>query len=263
MVCHGRCRSWHGHLAHGSLWPLPFVARASCPCVAGASCPCKGVPITVEIHSFVLGPFETNSYLLLGERTVTGGDGPRDAWVIDPSMGAERLIEAARRAGAGVRWVLLTHGHADHIAGIGQLRRVWPDLKIACPRADVVMLTDARANLSAEFNLPVTVGPADELLEAGRTLVGEGFELTVIATPGHTPGGVSFHCPQLGAVFTGDALFAGSVGRSDLPGGDHEQLIASIRRGLLSLGDDTQVLPGHGPATTIGQERRTNPFLLL
>jgi len=209
--------------------------------------------VDVDIHPFVAGPLETNTYLL-SHRT--------DGWIIDPAMGMGDVARFIRSRRIELRRVLLTHGHGDHIAGIGELKRDWPGLKVFCPRAEAGMLTDPQANLSGAFGLDITAGAPDELVEPGQTLQAGGLELLVLDTPGHTPGSVSYYCPAARAVFTGDALFAGSVGRSDLPGGDHTRLIESIRRSLLSLPDETVVLPGHGPSTTIGHERRTNPFLL-
>ena len=209
--------------------------------------------MSIEIHVFVAGPLETNTYLLTSGTT---------AWVIDPAMGLDELIAVARQRGLDVRRVLLTHGHADHIAGIPQLRRAWPGLKVACPRADAAMLTDPRANLSADFGLGITVGEADELIDPGQVLRESDLELRVLDTAGHTAGGVSYYCPAAKVVFSGDSLLAGSIGRTDLPGGDYPRLIRDIRRNLLSLDDAVRVLPGHGPASTIARERRANPFLV-
>ena len=206
----------------------------------------------IEVRGFELGPFQVNTYVLSWEAS---------AWVIDPSLDSEPLVDWLAGQRLDVQRILLTHGHGDHIAGIELLRKRWPGLKVVCPRGDAFMLPDPMANLSGAFGMALRVAPADELVEGGAILRGEGFELDVLDTAGHTPGGVSFLWREKGLVFTGDALFAGSIGRTDFPGSDHSRLIESIRRNLFSLDDATQILPGHGPASTIGQERRTNPFL--
>jgi glyoxylase-like metal-dependent hydrolase (beta-lactamase superfamily II) len=123
------------------------------------------------------------------------------------------------------------------------------------------MLGDPVANVSAMFGLSLTCPPADELLSPGQTLSEDGLAWRVLDTSGHTPGGVSYHCAEAGVVLTGDALFEGSIGRTDIPGADAERLLRNIRENLLSLPDLTRVLPGHGPETTVGRERRNNPFL--
>ena len=122
------------------------------------------------------------------------------------------------------------------------------------------MRADAEANLSAAFGFDVTACGADDLVRPGRSLVLGDFQWAVLDTSGHTPGGVSYYCSQAGVVIVGDALFAKSIGRTDLPGASASRLIRNIQKNLLSLPDQTRVLPGHGPETTIGAEKRTNPF---
>jgi glyoxylase-like metal-dependent hydrolase (beta-lactamase superfamily II) len=156
---------------------------------------------------------------------------------------------------------VLTHGHCDHIAGIADLRSAVGQVPVWCPADDAHMLCDAEANLSAPFGFPMAVPPPDEVFRAGQTLTLGESAWDVLDTSGHTAGGVSLYCRQAEAVFTGDALFAGGIGRTDLPGGDEARLIANIRGALLALPDRTAVYPGHGPATTVAVERKTNPFL--
>jgi glyoxylase-like metal-dependent hydrolase (beta-lactamase superfamily II) len=205
----------------------------------------------VQIDTLVLGPLETNCYLL---RAGT------DCWVVDPAWPGV-LPGRLRRAGLAPGRILLTHAHADHTAGAAELKGAWPDCRLCCPAGDAELLQDPAGNLSALLLLPLEIPPADELLRPGQTLELGRVRWEVLDTSGHTPGGVSYYCAQAGVVLTGDALFAGGIGRTDFPGGDASRLIGNIRRRLLVLPDATKVLAGHGPASTIGVERRTNSFL--
>jgi glyoxylase-like metal-dependent hydrolase (beta-lactamase superfamily II) len=159
--------------------------------------------------------------------------------------------------------ILLTHGHSDHIAGNAALRERWPSLPILIGREDAAKLTDPTGNLSAAFGLALVSPPADRRLDDGDVLELAGFSLTVIAIPGHSCGHVVFRTddtsPRL--VFGGDVLFLEGIGRTDFPDGDFAALAAGIRDGLYTLPDDTIVFPGHGDTTTVGHERRQNPFV--
>jgi glyoxylase-like metal-dependent hydrolase (beta-lactamase superfamily II) len=211
-----------------------------------------------------LGPFEENCYLALCTDTF-------QAAVIDPG-GAHEILARARALRAHVKWILITHGHADHIAGNAGLKAAFPKAKLAIHEADAKMLVDAELNLSAAFGAPIISPPADLLLR-DRDVVAVGtIRLEVIHVPGHTPGGIAFYSPVDPALaaaadskppvlFSGDALFRGSIGRADFPGGSAAQLIESIRTRLLTLPAETIVNPGHGESTTIGEEARSNPFL--
>jgi glyoxylase-like metal-dependent hydrolase (beta-lactamase superfamily II) len=181
--------------------------------------------------------------------------------VVDPGLGLGHLIDSIHRQGPTLARILLTHGHGDHIVGISELRQAFPTAPVCCPAAEVDLLTDAEKNLSALCGFDITVSPADELLEPGKTLTLDKLVWHLLDTSGHSPGGMSFYCRQAGVVLSGDALFAGSIGRTDIPGADEAALLSHIRANLLTLPDDTLVYPGHGPATTIGDERRQNPFL--
>jgi len=208
--------------------------------------------MSVEILTFVTGPFATNSYLLRGAGA---------CWVIDPGFGPRELLEFLSREHQTPDRIVLTHGHCDHIAGISDVRASFGSVPIWSPAADADMLTDAARNLSRAFGLPMTFPPADALFQPGETLrLGESA-WEVLDTSGHTPGGVSLYGSAENAVFTGDALFAQSIGRTDFPDADTATLLGNIRRALLSLPDETKVYPGHGPVTSIGAERRSNPFL--
>ena len=208
--------------------------------------------MTLEIHTLALGDFQTNAYVL-----IDGGE----CWVVDPGFDPEELVDFLRGRRLTPTRVLLTHGHADHIAGVDDLLAAWPGVPVCCPAADAEMLTDARGNLSAVLGLSITCHPADELLSPGAVLKMNDLSWQVLDTSGHTVGGVSFYCPQAGAAITGDALFAGGIGRTDFPGGDFDRLADNIRNNLYSLPPETRIYPGHGPAGTIGAEKLNNPFV--
>lgn len=206
----------------------------------------------LSIQTFVTAPLETNTYLL---------GCAQECWVVDPGMGLEGLVASCHRHGLAPTRILLTHGHGDHIAGVGELTRAFPAARLCCPAGEEELLSNPQKNLSAPFGFSIAAGPAQEVLRPGQTLNMEGLLWQLLDTSGHSPGGMSFFCPRAGVVLTGDALFAGSMGRTDIPGASEAALLANIQANLLVLPDDTRVLPGHGPATTIGQEKRGNPFL--
>lgn len=188
--------------------------------------------------------------------------GRTEALVVDPGFDTETILAALAREGLSLAAILNTHGHADHIAGNAALKEAFPHAPLIIGRNEAVMLDDAEANLSAPFGLALTSPPADRLVDDGERFECAGFAFEVREIPGHSPGSVVFVCDQFAApfVFGGDVLFQGSVGRTDL-GGDAPLLFAGIRSKLFNLPDGTLVLPGHGPATTIGAEKRSNPFV--
>jgi len=208
----------------------------------------------MQIDRLILGDFQTNCYVLRESPQ------PGECLIIDPGLGAEVLLDFLQREQLQPRKVLLTHGHGDHIAGIPLLRAKYDGLAVLISRDDEAALDDEQLNLSAMMGRPMTFGPAQRTVQGGDVLEFGQIELKVLATPGHTPGGVSYYCVAQAAVFTGDSLFAESIGRHDFPGGDLEQLLAGIRAELFTLGDETKVYPGHGPVTSIGRERHSNPF---
>jgi glyoxylase-like metal-dependent hydrolase (beta-lactamase superfamily II) len=209
----------------------------------------------MEIDCVVLGDFETNCYVL---RSVARA---KDCVIIDAGLGANELIEFLKRRQLNPVAVVLTHGHIDHIAGVAELRRLFQNTKLYVHRLDADMLGDSKMNLAAMMGTSLTTCGADVLLEDGVIIEAAELKLRVLHTPGHTPGGICLYCEADGVVFTDDALFAGSIGRTDFPGGDTAQLLKGIRQKLLSLPEDTVVHPGHGPQTTIAQEKQSNPFL--
>ena len=179
--------------------------------------------------------------------------------VIDPGADGERIIQAVREREFTVKWILNTHGHGDHIGANGMLKQEY-NVPLLIHELDSAMLSDPAANMSLQFGPPIASPPAARFLLPADKIQFGGVALEVIHTPGHSPGGVCLY-DGVGTLFSGDTLFPGSVGRWDLPGGDQDLLLRSIRERILVLPDETEVLPGHGQNTTIGQEKRWNPFL--
>ncbi len=207
----------------------------------------------IEIRQMPLGPMQTNCYLVCCGETL-------QAAVIDPSFNGPGIQATAEEAGWVISHILLTHAHFDHVGGLADLKELTGAPIYIHPDA-VAMLKEA-AMSAAFFGLrwPPTP-PPDEMLAEGQVITVGNLRLTVLYTPGHAPGHVSFHLANHRVLFDGDVLFQGSIGRTDLPGGDHDRLLQSIREQFLVLPDDTRVFSGHGPPTTIGAEKQHNPFL--
>jgi hydroxyacylglutathione hydrolase len=186
------------------------------------------------LRKIVVGPYQTNCYIV-------GCKATREGVVIDPGSEVDRIVKEISRSGLRIRYILITHGHHDHTGGVRELKPI----------------TGAQVCIHPLDAGGLPMAPDRELSEGKKIPVGT-FELEVIHTPGHSPGGVCFHAP--GVVFSGDTLFAGSIGRTDFRGGDHKKLIQGVVRKIFPLGDGVRVYPGHGPRTTIGNERRHNPF---
>lgn len=201
-------------------------------------------------------PFGENTY-------IAHLDGRSDCILIDPGFEPEPIFEYLTQHGLVPAAIVCTHGHSDHIAGNGAMKSRWPDCPIVIGELDAAKLTDPHLNLSAPFGFKVTSPPADRTLREGERFDVAGIELDVYETPGHSIGHIVLVCKQVmpWQVFGGDVLFAGGVGRTDFPDGSFETLRAAINNKLFTLPDDTIVLPGHGPPTTIGEEKRTNPFV--
>ncbi|MBN1510367.1 MAG: MBL fold metallo-hydrolase [Sedimentisphaerales bacterium] len=210
----------------------------------------------MKIDRFILGDFETNCYV------VRADEAAKDCLVIDPGFDAQQVVDFLVERELNPVAIVLTHGHADHIVGVQGLRRQFPEAKVYIHKLDATMLTNSATNLSSLVGRPYAADPADMLLEDGETVEQAGVRLEVLHTPGHTPGGMSLYAREEGLAFVGDTLFVDSVGRTDFPGGDMGQLIRGIKGKLLTLPDNTVVYPGHGMRSTIGREKRANPFLI-
>ncbi|OGQ52304.1 MAG: hypothetical protein A3J24_06320 [Deltaproteobacteria bacterium RIFCSPLOWO2_02_FULL_53_8] len=202
----------------------------------------------------IVGPLEVNCYILWDSLT-------RDAFVIDPGGDAGKICKAVEKERLNVKYIVNTHGHFDHVGADGELKGIFGP-PIAIHGADAELMSEAHEH-GVFFGAAIAPQPApDILLEDGAQLKAGGLSLRVIHTPGHTTGGVCLFEESQGLLFTGDTLFAGSIGRTDLGGGSFNVIMASIKEKILPLGDEVTVLPGHGPKSSIGEERRTNQFIL-
>lgn len=221
----------------------------------------------MTIHCLVLGDFMTNCYVLPfagGSPEHAAGTSPaevRNCWVADPGLSAGPLLDYLSRSRLSPERILLTHGHADHIAGVAAVKGAYPAAVITAPAGDAGLLTDPMANMSLPFGLEITAPAAEETVTPGDELQMGTLTWRVLDAAGHSPGGVAYYCAAAEVVLAGDALFAAGIGRTDMPGASESRLLKNIRENLLSLPDTTRVLPGHGPPTTIGEERRSNPYL--
>jgi hydroxyacylglutathione hydrolase len=212
----------------------------------------------LQLGKVISQPFDENTYIAhLADR--------RDCIVFDPGFEPDAIFEYLKQHSLTPAAILCTHGHSDHIAGNAALKREWPDVPLVIGVGDAPKLTDPRGNLSAMFGASLISPPADRTVDEPDLFNAAGLKLEVLSTPGHSSGHVVFVCRQVEPwhVFGGDVLFRGSVGRTDFPDGDFESLRAAIHDKLFVLPDDTIILPGHGPATTTGREKQTNPFVGL
>ncbi len=215
----------------------------------------------MKIDYLILGDYETNCYVLRKESLgLRENDAAQDCLVIDPGLEAGDLLEFLDEQKINPVAVLLTHGHIDHIAGLAVLRSRFPEIKVYIHNLDAEMLTEPSINLSAMTGSAFVTEAEDASLKEGEIIDLAGVKLLVLHTPGHTPGGISLYSKEDGVAFVGDTLFADSIGRTDFPGGSMSQLLASVREKLFTLPEETQVYPGHGPATTIAAEKAHNPF---
>jgi glyoxylase-like metal-dependent hydrolase (beta-lactamase superfamily II) len=209
----------------------------------------------IEIRA--VEPFFKNGFVLGCEET-------REAVLVDPGDEVAQLLAIVERQSLKIRHILLTHAHIDHITGVGAAKRAF-QAPVYLHREDL-FLYEGIVEMGAMFGIKAEPAPPVDVFYApGQVIAFGAYEAVPHHTPGHCPGGVCLEIRRKGTpgkdLVVGDTLFAGSIGRADLPGGDLKRLLASIQHVLFPFGDDARVYPGHGPATTIGQERRTNPFL--
>jgi len=208
----------------------------------------------LKYHTIPVTPFQQNCSLVWDSDT-------RQAAVIDPGGDLDTLLDEVGRLGLKLEQIWLTHAHIDHAGGAAELAQRL-QLPIVGPHPADQFWIDGIAQQGAMFGFPgARAFRPTRWLHDGDTVELAGQALNVRHCPGHTPGHVVFHSPQMNRAFVGDVLFAGSIGRTDFPQGDHDTLIASITQRLWPMGDDTVFIPGHGPESTFGRERRTNPYV--
>ncbi|GAV24318.1 MBL fold metallo-hydrolase [Carboxydothermus islandicus] len=205
----------------------------------------------MQIKTLTVGVIAANCHVVWCEKT-------GEAVAIDPGGDGDKILSFIEQNGLKLKYIILTHGHGDHIAAVDEVRNK-TGAKVLIHPKDAPMLLDPNKNLSGFLGGAVKLAPADQEVVDGDEIIFGGEKLKVLHTPGHTLGSICLHGGDI--LFSGDTLFFGSVGRVDFPGGSWEKLLKSIREKIFTLPDDTQVLPGHGPETTVGYEKEHNPFL--
>lgn len=210
----------------------------------------------IDLSFIVSVPFEEYTFIVRKKSR-------KDCFIIDPGLEPQRIIDFLDENNLTPTSILLTHGHSDHIGGNQALKERWPDCPLVIGKRDAVKLTDPQLNLSAAFGVDLVSPPADVTLDDGDVYETAGFKLNVMEIPGHSLGHVVYHwadhSPQI--VFVGDVIFAGSIGRTDFPDGNFQDLANGIHQKLFTLPDDTILFPGHSQSTTVGKEKMTNPFV--
>lgn len=207
----------------------------------------------LKVNHYVVGPVQTNCYFAINEET-------KELLVIDPGASAKQLAERIWQEGCKPVAILLTHGHFDHATGAEELAQEFDGIPIYVYEDDKETLADPQMNVSYMIGREL-VFHADEFLKDEQEIDLAGFHIRVLHTPGHTPGGCCYYFPYEDVVFTGDSLFCGSIGRTDLKGGSSSQLVRAVKDKLMSLPDRTTVYPGHNDITSIEHERMYNPYL--
>lgn len=210
----------------------------------------------IRVRAVAPGPYATNCYLV--DVRSPAGDA---SWVFDAGFEPEHVLALIEDAAAAPSALILTHAHIDHIAGVSAVRSAHPKLPIWIHEDEARWLNDPELNLSVLSGTPTTAPGPDRELRHGEQLELAGTQWEIRHVPGHSPGSIAFVCVEHGVAIAGDAIFNGSVGRTDFPGCSMELLERSIREHIYSLPDTTVLFPGHGPETTVGHERATNPFV--
>ncbi|MHC4947734.1 MAG: MBL fold metallo-hydrolase [Planctomycetota bacterium] len=208
-----------------------------------------------RIETFALGVYQTNCFVV----RLPGGDA---GWIVDCGYDPDPMLDAVERSGMRPEAILLTHAHCDHIAGVDRALARFGPLPLVAHPAAAEACVDAQLNLSAFLDVPITCTRPDRLVNDGDVLELDGTRWRVVHAPGHSPGSVLFVHDESGQAIVGDTLFAGSIGRIDFPTSDPAAMRRTIGEVLMGLPDDTTIHPGHGPATTIGAERVSNPFVV-
>ncbi|MDI3503090.1 MAG: hydroxyacylglutathione hydrolase [Candidatus Cloacimonadota bacterium] len=206
--------------------------------------------LKIEVYH-LLPAFQTNTWLMWDDQS-------KDAILVDPAAPDSSLKKQIKEQKLVLRYIVNTHGHGDHIGGNTYFKTAF-NCPLLIHEADAKMLIDNKKNLSEFMGSPILSTPADRLLKDGDSIALGSHQITVIHTPGHTPGGICLWVDKY--LISGDTLFELSIGRTDFPGGSHEQIIDSIKRKLFVLPDDTVIFPGHGPRSSIGMEKLNNPFV--
>jgi hydroxyacylglutathione hydrolase len=210
--------------------------------------------MSLEIATLIIEPLQVNTYLIADSETKISA-------VIDPSFDNQVVLEENKKRGWSLRQVWLTHAHFDHIAGVvGVANAFMPALPVGLHPADLELW--AQAGGAEDFGFTINAGPDPTIrFYQGQVLTLGKLKFLVRHAPGHTHGSVMFYCPEAVVMFCGDVIFKGSIGRTDLPGSNRLELLHSIRSQIINLPDEVRLLPGHGEATSVGQEKKNNPFL--